>query len=354
MGYYSTKEFSSGILSGMVKPKYMMIKNVLGEDFDYSHGVDIYIDLNTFVNSMTTSTKYLSSLSFNKNAQADIVSSFINIALHWKNFTKQWDEVKIFMIMNDYNEQHINCEQSHIHSYLLPYKHKMNGERYDQLRYYLTEAIKLTQKVFMFIPNIYLITCTDFDSLVFPSVLKAYDINRRKRIIVTGNNLFTGYMFENNCKVIFSKCRHTGISQVYDPVMIAKSISKIDDDVMSVFAKNKVFYNTLNVIVGDYDRGILGMNGMGISRFAADLLRNLEKGLIPSEPKSFESVLSIIDNNFHSYVSKAYPLVDIKSHGNLVKQSSIETIKTEQMIDKIDIDGLRELSIDGVNLLELV
>jgi hypothetical protein len=136
--------------------------------------------------------------------------------------------------------------------------------------------------------------------------------------------------------------------------MIVRSISKIDDDIMSVFTKNRVFYNMLNVIIGDFDRCLIGMNGIGISRFAADLIRSLERGEIPNDPKNHNSILSTIDPNFHSYVQSAYPLVDLKMHSNLVKQSSIEKIKSEQMIDNIDIDGLRQFTIDGVNLLELV
>ena len=145
-----------------------------------------------------------------------------------------------------------------------------------------------------------------------------------------------------------------GISQLYDPLMIAQSISKIDDDVMKTFVTNKVFYNLLNVIIGDYDRGILGMTNIGISRFASDLLRNVEKGLIPTNPKTIESVLPAVEENFHQYIMKSYPLIDIKSHAELIPRSSIESIKSEQMIDMIDIDSLRQLSIDGVNLLELV
>lgn len=350
---YAPKNYSSGRLSGMVKPKYLIIKSLLGDEFDTSHGVDIFIDLNTFISSMLGSKNYLSSIPFNENVEADIVSSIIHIALHWKNFSRQWDDVKIYMIMNDY-EHPTCCEQKQIKSYLHPYKDNVQSSRYDNLRYYMTEAINLTQKVLQFVPNIYLIKCKDFDSLVFPNVIKGYELNNRKRLIVTGNNMFTGYMFETNCRVIYSKCRHNGISQVYDPIMVAKSISKIDDDVISIFIKNKVFYNMLNVIVGDFDRGILGLNGLGISRIAADISRNYDKGLIPDNPKSYNTILDVIDKNFHSYISSAYPLVDLKSHSDMVKQSSIETIKTEQMIDNIDIDGLRQFSIDGVNLLELI
>lgn len=346
--------YSSGILSGTVKPKYLIIKSLLGDEYDTSRGVDIFIDLNTFIGAMLSSRNYLTSLPFNENAEADIVSSLVHIALHWKNFSRQWEDVKIYMVMNDYVDNPLCCEQKIIKSYLHPYKNTINGSRYDNVRYYITEAVNITQKVFNFIPNLYLVKCKDFDSLVFPNVIKGYEVNNRKRIIVTGNNLFTGYMYETNCRVIYSKCRHNGITQVYDPVMIAKSISKIDDEIVETFTKNKVFYNLLNVIVGDFDRGILGMNGIGISRVAAELARSIEKGAIPLEPKSFNSVLPVIDQTFHSYVTTAYPLVDLKTHSNMVKQSSIETIKTEQLIDNIDIDGLRQFSIDGVNLLELL
>ena len=350
---YTPKNYPSGRLSGMVKPKYLIIKSLLGEDYDTSHGVDIFIDLNTFISSMISSRNYLSALPFNEDAQSDIVASFIHIALHWKNYSRQWDDAKIFLIMNDY-ENPLCCEQKTMKSYLHPYKDKINSSMYDNFRYYLTEAINITQKVFQFIPNMYLIKCKDFDSLVFPNVIKGYELNNRKRIIVTGNNLFTGYMFEPNCRVIYSKCRHNGISQVYDPIMIAKSISKIDDDAIDIFIKNKIFYNMLNIIVGDFDRGVLGMTGLGITRIATEITRNYEKGIIPNDPKSFESLLCVVDSNYHSYIKQSYPLVDIKTHGNMVKQSSIETIKSEQMIDNIDIDGLRDFSIDGVNLLELI
>jgi hypothetical protein len=350
---YQPKNYPSGRLSGMVKPKYLIIKGLLGDEYDTSHGVDIFIDLNTFIGSMLSSRNYLGALPFNENAIGDIVSSFVQIALHWKNFSRQWNDVKIYLIMNDYETTEC-CEHQQLKSYLHPYRDKINGGRYDSFRYYLTEAINLTQKVFRFIPNLYLIKCKDFDSLVFPSVIKGYDLNNRKRIIVTGNNLFTGYMFESNCRVIFSKCRHTGISQVYDPIMITKSISQIDDDVMDVFVKNKVFYNLLNCIVGDFDRGILGMNGIRTTRIATEIIRGYEKGDIPQNPKSCESLLSVVDEMYHSYIRQVYPLIDLKTHGDMVKQSSIETIKSEQMIDNIDIDGLREFSIDGINLLELL
>lgn len=351
---YTSKAYSSGILSGALKPKYKLISNLLGgEDFNPEPGVDIFIDLNTFVSALYTSKKYLASLAFADDAEADIVASLVGIALHWKNFSRKWDDVKIYMVMNGYDSP-ICCEQDLIKSYLLPYKNKMNDSTKEQVKYYLTAAIKLTQQVFTFIPNLYLVTCKSFDSLVFPNVVKSYDIHKRKRIIISGSNLMTGYMFEPNTRVILTKCRHDGIAQIYDPLAVTKSISQINDDVMEVFTKNKVFYNMLNIIIGDFDRGIMGMNGMGISRFATELLRNYEKGLIPQKPKSCDVVLSMFEPMYHQYIEKAYPLVDIKSHSDLVKPSAIEKIKSEQLVDKVDIDGLRQYSIAGINLLELV
>ena len=44
--------------------------------------------------------------------------------------------------------------------------------------------------------------------------------------------------------------------------------------------------------IGDFDRCLIGMNGIGISRFAADLIRSLERGEIPNDPKNHNSILS--------------------------------------------------------------
>ena len=43
----------------------------------------------------------------------------------------------------------------------------------------------------------------------------------------------------------------------------------------------------------------------------------------------------------------------LPTHASLIKMSNIEKIKAS-MIDLLDIDGLAQLSIEGLNLLELV
>lgn len=346
-------KYSSGILSGMVKPKYVLIKNLIGEDFDYSHGVDIFIDLNTFINSMCSSTKYLSALPFDENPQTDMMSSLIHILLHWKNFSRRWDDVRIFLLMNDFNTD--SCyEQQHLRSYLSAYKFKFENNSRAQLKYHLNETLTLLQKILQFVPKSYLIKCDKCDAFVIPHMIDDYENNERKRIIVTGNNIFTGYMFEKETKVIFSKCRNTGVSQVYDPLMVAQSIAKVNDDIIKVFISNKVYYNLLNIIIGDPDRAILGTTNTGTTRIASSLLRNLEKNLIPKNPKTIDAIISAIDPQLQQYVKHTYPLIDVKSHANMIPPSYIEKIKSEQMIDKIDIDGLNSFSIDGVNLIELI
>ena len=152
---------------------------------------------------------------------------------------------------------------------------------------------------------------------------------------------------------MYSRYKSTGMCQLSDPLMIVQSITKIDDDIMIAFIKNKVFYNLLNTIVGDFDRGIIGLTQLGISRFAADLLRAVEKREIPDKPKSIESVFPAIDKAYHEYLRQTYPLVDIPLHSDLVTMSQIEKVKSE-LVDLYDIDSLRALSINGLNLLELM
>jgi hypothetical protein len=122
---------------------------------------------------------------------------------------------------------------------------------------------------------------------------------------------------------------------------------------MNTFVQNKVFYSLLNSVIGDFDRGIIGITQLGISSFANDLLRAVERGEIPSDPKSIESVLPIINTGYHDYIKKAYQLIDISSHTQLIPPSIIEKIKSN-MIDLYDIDGLQSLSVDGMNLIELL
>ena len=66
------------------------------------------------------------------------------------------------------------------------------------------------------------------------------------------------------------------------------------------------------------------------------------------------NVLPVIDEAYHDYLKQVYPLIDIETHSMMIPNSIIEKIKSEMMIDLYDIDGLRSLSINGLNLLELI
>jgi hypothetical protein len=82
-------------------------------------------------------------------------------------------------------------------------------------------------------------------------------------------------------------------------------------------------------------------------------LRAVERHEVPENPASVESVLPVLKPTFHDYLRKAYPLVDIPSHTNLLKPSMIEKVKSD-LVDLYDIDGLSKIQVEGMNLLELL
>lgn len=344
---------SSGPISGILKPKYAVITSILGELYDVPNGVDIFIDFNTMIQSLSTYQKYLNYLPFaGPDVEVDLISSILATFNHWKNYAKKWSKVRIFGIMNAFEMGKL-AEHSHLKSYLVPHVNKFQNDRYQQFKYYVEESVKKVQTILKYVPYMYMISCDKFDSYVLPNIMDDYVRSGRKRIIVSGNAMMTNYHSMPNTKVVYSRYRKNGVQQLSDPLMIVQSITKVEEDIVDEFTKNKVFYNLLNVIVGDFDRGIIGLTQLGITSFAHNLLRCVEQNKIPPDPKSVESALPAIDKAFHDYVLKSYPLVDIESHTNMIPQSSIEQVRSE-MIDLVDIDGLRSLSIDGFNLLELL
>lgn len=347
-------QVSSGPITGTLKARYKIISTILGELYDAPKGVDIFIDFDTFIKSLASYQKYLNYLPFSgPEVEVDLMSSFLTTLNHWKNFAKKWDHVRIIGIMNSFEPKNL-AERKHLKTYLVPYENKMKNEKLTQFKYYMEEAVKKTQAILKYVPNMYLISSSEFDSLMIPNILDNYEKSGRKRIIITGNSLMTGYHMIPNTKVIYSRFKRNGSQQISDPIQIVQAITKVDeDDVVSEFTKNKVFYNLLNVIVGDFDRAILGLTQIGITTFAYNLLRGVEQGKIRNDPKSVESVLPIIDKVYHDYVIKNYPLVDIESHTKMIPQSAIQNMKAD-MIDLVDIDGLQKYSIDGLNLLELL
>lgn len=347
------RNISSGPASGILKPKYRVISSLLGDDFNPNGGLDVYLDLNTFITQLSSYSKYLQSLPFSNNAEADLVATILMIVKHWKDFTKKWDNSRVFLIFNEFEMANSIPEQNEIRSYLHPHMNKYKNDKYSQLVYYVTEALNKIKIVLDYVPSCYLIRCKDFDSLVAPNILDNYNKNKRTRIIVSGNPLMTNYVYMPNCKVIYTKFRHTGSVQMSDPLEIVQSLSKINDEVMKTFIMNKVFYNLLNAIIGDFDRGICGLTQCGISCFAVDLLRAVERNQIPEDPKSYESVIPAIEEKYREYLSKTYSLVDIETHSNMIPPSTVTKIKS-MMIDKYDIDGLYSLKVEGLNLAELL
>lgn len=343
------KSFSIGPIAGMyLKPRYSVINTFLGEDFNPGKGLDIFIDLNVLVSALSTSAKFLNSLPFSEGAEADIISNVLSTLKHWKDFTRKYEDARIFLMVNDF-EMAMLPEQDVIKSYLVPYINKYDQERFAQMNYYWTEAMKRIEIILKYVPKSYLIRCNRLDDYIIPNIIDDYKKNGRSRLIVTGSAMMTMYALEPNTKVILSKFRH----QMTDPIMIVQSISNIDDEIMTTFIQNKVFYALLNAVIGDFDRGLIGITQMGISTFANDLLRAVERGEIPRDPKSIESVLPIVQEGYHEYLRKAYPLIDIERHSQLIPPSMVEKVKSN-LVDLYDIDGLRGLSVDGLNLIELL
>lgn len=346
------KEYSIGPLTGALKPKYRVISAALGEDFNPIEGVDFYFDLNTIVSALSTSQKFLTKLPFSEGVEADIISSILMILHHWKKYCSKFNDVRYFFIYNDF-EMGALAEQDIMKSYLVPYVNKMSGERYKQLVYYWNEAIKRVEIILKYVPSSYFIRCDRFDSYVIPNLMWDYEHTGRERVIVTGNPFFTNYVYMRNTHVIYSRYGKSGMHQLTEPAMIVQAVSKIDEEIMVTFIRNRVFYNLLSSIIGNFDRGIIGLTQLGLSSFATDLLRAVERHEIPENPSSIESVLPVVKETFHSYLRQVYPLVDIPSHSKLIKPSMIEKVKSS-MVDLYDIDGLSKLSVDGLNLIELL
>lgn len=346
------REYNCGPLFGMLKPKYRVLTTILGENYCPNKGLDVFLDLNSVINALSTSTKYMGSLPFSEHADHDIVESILTTVKHWKDYTRKWDDTRIFLIFNDFEFGNLP-ERDVLKAYLVPFANKFKQDRYKQLVYYWNEAVSLVEKLIDYIPKVYMIRCNKFDSFVIPNIIDDYDTNGRERFIISGSSMMTGYSFSTNTRVAYSCYRVNGMTQYSDPLMIVQTLTKIDDELMNAFTQNKVFYNLLNTIIGDKDRGIIGITQLGITTFANELIRSIEKREIPSNPKSIETVVPVVNEQYHDYLIKNYKLIDVDLHSQMIPPSIIEKVRGK-LIDKSDIDTLMKFNIGGLNLLELV
>lgn len=346
-------KFSVGPIFGKyLKTRYAVISSFVGEEFINSFSkLDIFIDLNTIIPVLGSSSKFLQSLPFanEDEIESDIIENTLTTLKHWKDWaSNKFQEVRLFLMVNDFELGKLP-EREVIKSYLAPYTNKYDSERYAQMNYYWTESMKKVEVVLKYVPNSYLIRCNSLDNYIVPNVIDDYKTNGRARLIISGAPMITTYMLEKDTKVILTKFNH----QLSDPTMIVQSVSNIDNDIMFTFIQNKVFYALLNAVIGDFGRGLIGITQLGISSFANDLLRAYERGDIPKDPKSIESVLPIVDPKYHDYLRKAYQLIDIDSHTRMIPASVIERLKAS-LVDLYDLDAFMKLKVGDLNLMELL
>ena len=336
-----------GITGKYLKPKYARIGDLLGNNIPQD-GFDVYLDLNTIANVLASASKFMNQLPFSEDAEKDIVFCILDVVRHWKGFVRKHDGSRIFLLVNDF-EMKPMVENDILKSYLKPFSNKFQGNKYRQFVYYWDEAMKKIGVVLNYVPGTYLIKTNFIDSYIVPEILG----KDRTKLVVTGSSLYTGYILQPKTLLMYSRFSRSGSSQLTDPKIICQHISKIDDEIMETFCTNKVFYNILQAIIGDFDRGIMGTTQFGITSFAQELYRAVEKHKVPKDPKSIESVLPVIDEKYHDYLKQVFPLINLDMHAKMILPSTIEKVKA-LMIDKLDIDGLQSITIEGMNLLELL
>ena len=144
---------------------------ILEEDYFPDNGLDIFIDLNTLISSMSTCQKFMSSLPFSTNVEKDIIENLLKTYKHWKDFSRKWDDkVRIFMIFNDFKMNDDIPERTILKSYLLPYENKFKNDRFNQFTYYWNEAVSVVEPLMQYLPNGYMLRCKTMDSFVVPQI----------------------------------------------------------------------------------------------------------------------------------------------------------------------------------------
>lgn len=340
------QQFDIGPIVGMfLKPRYATINSFVWDitEFETSFtGLDIFIDLNTMVTKLSTAPKFLNMLPYAQDGTIEraLIVNILSVVKHWKDYSRKAEGSRVFLIVNDLDMKPNIPERKVLNNYLKSYTNQFTNDNAGPLAtfaYYWNSALSIVEKILQYVPGIYLLKCDLFDAYVAP---KIFSTPERYKIIISESQLFSMYALEPRTKFILTQFK----SQLSDPAMIVKSITKIDADIMDTFVKNKVFFAMLHAILGNRDRGLIGTGGVSMSAFATNLMRAYERNDITQDPKSIESVLSVVDNeHIRKYLTTTFPLIDLDKHAAMIPQSSIEKIKAT-MIDMYDVDGLSTLS----------
>ena len=274
----------------------------------------------------------------------DIVSNIINLGQHYRLwFAKQGIECKVILYWNyPISETYKNCK--YLPTYRSEYnkKYTMNMENSHFLSI-LDEAVKFCKECINYINEVYLINAHGVDASMVPFILdkEIYKDKENVKKFIVSNTMYE-FPYVNYGFTILSpsiKKKKPYFINKSNVVEVIKERFKSN----SVLSVNPNFLEFINAVLGDHDRGIPNLTGVGIVTIMKLIHRAIETGCITENTKDVDMLSGIIKSDFKDIFVRNYHCISFEYQMKDIEPLDIHKI-VSSLVDNYDDNTLREMN----------
>jgi hypothetical protein len=280
-----------------------------------------------------------------KKFSLSLVSNIINLAQHYRLWlTKQNIDSRIILYWN------YPIPEDYKNRLYIPTYRTTHNERYQRnmeissLLECLEEAQKFIETCIQYVNEVYLINPLGIESSVIPLLLDrevySEDGVKTMNILVTSSQYEYSYV-NYGFKIISPSIRKKTPILVTDKNVI--DVLKNKCGVSSVLSAPTGFIEFINAVMGDSDRSIPKLTGVGIATILKLINSAITKGLISENTKDVEMFESIIQNDYREIFVRNYHCTNLEYQLKDIEPVELHKIKS-CLIDKYDDATLNEMN----------
>lgn len=317
--------------------------------------VNVYINLdNVFKLLINPRTNNFISASASMNEYEDyirytsrcLISNIINLGQHYRLWlVKKSIESRIILYWNfPVSEEYNNSKYVPYYRSAYNEKHSLLGIESSHIVKVMNDAVEFCKGCIQYINEVYLINAGKVESSLVPLILDreiySKDGINTKNFIVS-NSVYEYPYVNYGFKILAPSIKKK------QPYLITKNnvieILKGRAGSSSLLSVNTNFLEFIIALLGDHDRSIPTISGVGIVTILKMILTAIDDNQITNDTKDIEMLSGIINDNYKEIFERNYHCTNYEYQLNDIEPLDIHKI-TSMLIDNYDEVTLNEMN----------
>ena len=326
-----------------------------------SKDVNIFIDLDSLFrsifNPMVGEIIYTGNDNDYKHHVKNMISNILNLASHYRRyFTKMKIYSRIYLLSSHPFNDLKGCNNFYVPGYRKKFNSKLREPNFTLLLKVLIESLDMLRLIVDCIDDLFLITSSSLETAIIPKVINdMIDPNTNDNIIITKDNYYYQYACSDNYYIL--RPRFNDESYLIKKSTLIDTVKR-EANVKTEIMVSSSFYTFIKTILGDRNRSIPKISGIGVAKILKILRESIDNNYISSICNDIYGLSRLVDKKHQENLLNNYSVTDIEYQVKCIGLADKNIIKT-QLVNKFDNLSLKELNDDlfknhPINIMDLM